>query len=425
MKVTVSAPKKSEVTLHVEVEDSELKKYEKQAVAQLGKEVKISGFRPGKIPAEILEKNIGPGVIRSYTLEIALPYFYADAVIQEKVQVVARPQIKVVTETPFVFEAVVAVLPIVEISGYDKIKVKKEKIEVKDKDIDDLLNYFRKEHATNTLVDRAAKMGDRVEVDFEGFDPEGDVKLEGTASKNHPVILGEKTLIPGFEEELVGLKAGDEKTFEITFPKEYDIKKFQGKKVKFKVKVHLVQEVQLPEITKEWTKTMFGKEMEIEELKKMARENITKERERHEKEHQENEFLDELLKLAKLDVPDALVEEEIDFIIDRLKMDLESKGLSWEQYQKYLESQKRDVRKDKRVAAEKQVRLRLVVHHLYKTEKIEATEAEVAARVEEMVLAYPKEQQVKVRENCKKGKPGYMQVENVLLLEKLLKKFIL
>ncbi|MFA6435928.1 MAG: trigger factor [Candidatus Gracilibacteria bacterium] len=423
MKVTVSAPKKSEVTIRVEVDDSELKKHEAKAIAQLGKEVKISGFRPGKIPADILEKNIGPGVIRSYTIENALPHFYADAVIKEKVQVVARPQIKVVTESPFVFEAVVAVLPVVEISGYDKIKVKKEKVEVKDKDIDDLLNYFRKEHATNTIVDRPAKMGDRVEVDFAGFDPEGDVPLEGTASKNHPAILGEKTLIPGFEEELVGLKAEDEKTFEITFPKDYDIKKFQGKKVKFKVKVHLVQEVQLPEITKEWTKTMFGKEMDLEELKKMARENITKERERHEKERQENEFLDELLKLAKLDVPDTLIEEEIDFIIDRLKMDLESRGLSWEQYEKYLESQKRDVRKDKRVAAEKQVRLRLVVHHLYKAEKIEATEAEVAARVEEMALAYPKEQQAKVKENCKKGNPGYVQVENILLLEKLLKKF--
>lgn len=425
MKVTVSAPKKSEVTIRVEVDDAELKKHEAKAIAQLGKEVKISGFRPGKIPTEILEKNIGPCVIRSYIIENALPHFYADAVIQEKVRVVARPQIKVVTETPFVFEAVVAVLPIVEISGYEKIKVKKGKVEVKDKDIDDLLNYLRKEHAINTLVDRPAKMGDRVEVDFEGFDPEGDVPLDGTASKNHPAILGEKTLIPGFEEELVGLKAGDEKTFEITFPKEYDIKKFQGKNVKFKVKVHLVKEVQLPEITKEWTKKVFGKEMELEELKKMARENITKERERHEKERQENEFLNEVLKLAKLDVPDALIEEEIDFIIGRLKIDLASRGLSLEQYEKYLESQKRDVRKDKRAAAEKQVRLRLVVHHLYKVEKIEATEAEVAAQVEEMVLAYPKEQQDKVRENCKKGNTGYAQVENVLLLEKLLKKFIL
>lgn len=424
MKVTVSKPEKSQVTITVEAEESDLEKFFEKAAEELSKQVKIDGFREGKIPKDVLEKHVGKEAIRAHALEIALPNLYADAVMQEKVQVIARPEIKMVSEKPFKFEAVVAILPDVEISGHEKIKIKKEDVTVSDKDAEELIDHFRKQNATFPEAKREAKMGDRAEIDFDGFDPKGDVPLEGTSSKNHPVILGDKMLIPGFEEEIVGMKAGEEKEFELSFPKDYHAEKFKGKKVKFKIKLHKVEEVKMPEVTKEWIKKVTNKEMTPEDFKTEVKDNLKKDREGQVKTKREAEFFEKLLELAKVDIPDALIEEEIDFIMDRTKMDLESKGLNWEQYEKFLESQKRDFRADKKEQAENQVKLRLTLAHLYKVEKIEATPEEVKERLEEQLIQFPKEEQEKIRESYKEGTPGYAQIQNGIMLEKFLEKFL-
>ncbi len=424
MKVTVSKPEKSTVTITIEAAEGDLTKHLKQAAAELSKEVKIDGFRKGKIPKDVLEKHVGKEVIRAHGLEMAIPHLYAEAVIEEKIQVVARPEISVKSNDPFTFEAKVAILPEVKISGHEKIKVPKKDTTVTKEDLEEVVNYFRKQGATYPDVKRAAKKGDRVEVDFDGFDPEGDVPLEGTSSKNHPVVLGEGGLIPGFEEEITGMKAGEEKEFEIKFPKDYHSDKFKGKKVKFKIKLHKVQEVELPEITKDWVKKMTGKEMGPDEFREEVKENLTKERDQQVKQQREAEFFEELTKLAKVDIPEALIEEEIDFILDRTKMELESRGLSWDQYEKYLEEQKRDIRQDKRSQAEKQVTLRLVLNHLYKVEKIEPTDKEIKEEVEKMLVRYPRSEQDKVRTNYEKGQQGYAQIHNAICLDRFLKKYL-
>lgn len=424
MKVTVSKPQKSEVTITIEVEESELQKYMDQAVRELSTQVKVDGFRPGKAPREVIERQVGAAPLRAHALDLGLPYFYADAVIQEKMQVASKPKIKLITETPFAFEAVVAIVPEVKIVGHEKIKIEEKPVNVSDSDVEDFVAYFQKQHATHTVVDRAAQKGDRVEVDFDGFDAEGDVPLEGTSSKNHPLIVGEGTMIPGFEDQIIGMKAGDEKTFELTFPKEYHSKKFQGKKVKFKVKLNKVEEVKLPEVTREWIKTINGEEQTPEAFRQQIRDSLTHEREGQERTRQENALFEELIKCSTLELPDALIEEEIDFILDRTKMDIESRGLTWEAYAKYLESQKRNPRDEKRSQAEKQLKLRLILQHLYKIEKLEASDEEVKERLETMALAYPVKEQAKVKEVYKPGTQGFLQVKNSLLLEKLLKKFL-
>lgn len=424
MNVTVSEPQKSQVTLTITVEENELKKYLGQAVAQLSHEVKVDGFRPGKVPRHMLEDKLGVNAIRVYALDLALPQFYAQAVLDNKVEVIARPQIKILSDTPFSFEAVVAILPEVTLVGHDKIKIPEEKVEVKDEDVEELVNYLRRQSAQHVAVDRAAALGDRVEVDFEGFDPEGDVPLEGTGSKNHPVVLGEGSLIPGFEDEIVGLKGGEEKTFEITFPKNYKSTKFQGKKVKFKVKVNKVEEVKLPEVTTEWIKTLTQKDQTPEDLKKEIRANLTRERESQARQKREETFFEKLIGCATMDIPDVLIEEEIDFILDRTKMDLESQGLSWDQYQKYLEEKKRDPRQEKRAQAEKQIRLRLIVQKMFKDEGIEAEDEDVEQQLVEIVAAYPEKERGKAKEHYKKGGMGHNQLQNKIKMDKLLKKYL-
>ncbi len=424
MNVTVSEPKKSQVTLTILVDESDLGKYLDQAVAQLSREVKVDGFRPGKVPRNILEDKLGINAIRVYALDLALPQFYAQAILDNNIQAIAHPQVKILSDTPFSFEAVVPILPEVTLVGHDKIKVPEEKVEVKDEDVEELVNYLRRQSAQHVAVDRAAALGDRVELDFEGFDPEGDVPLEGTASKNHPVVLGEGSLIPGFEDEIVGLKAGDEKTFDITFPKNYKSAKFQGKKVKFKVKVNKVEEVKLPEVTTEWIKTLTQKDQTPDELKKEIRTNLTRERESQARQKRENEFFEKLIACATLEIPDVLIEEEIDFILDRTKMDLESQGISWDQYQKYLEEQKRDPRQKKRAQAEKQIKLRLVTQKLFKDEGIEAADEDVAKELKEIVAVYPEKERSKAEEHYKKGGMGHNQLQNKIRMDKLLKKYL-
>lgn len=424
MKVTVSKPEKSLVTITIEAGEQDIDKYLEKAALELSKQVKIDGFRSGKIPKNILEKHIGKDSIRLHALDLALPNLYAEAVINEKIPVIARPEIKVVKEDPFVFEAIVAVLPEVKISGYEKIKVEKKDIEVKDEDLDEVITYFRRQSATYPEVKRAAKKGDRVEVDFAGFDPKGDVPLEGTSSKNHPVILGDGGLIPGFEEEIEGMKADEEKTVEINFPKDYHTDKFKNKKVKFKIKLHKVQEVQLPEITEAWISKMTGKSLTPERFREEVRDNLREERKYNEQNRREGEFFEKLVELGKVDVPEVLIEEEIDFILDRTKMELESRGITWDQYEKHLKEKNRDLRVEKKEQAEKQVKLRLILNHLYKAEGLEPTAEEIEAKVKEMLVRYPKSEQEKVRANYAKGKNGYAQVNNTLCLEKLLEKFL-
>lgn len=424
MKVTVSEPKKSQVTLTIEVESSDLDKFMDKAVAELGQKVSVKGFRKGRIPHDVLEQQLGAGAIRAHALDLALPYLYADAIIQNKVQAVARPTIKWVSEDPVVFEATVAVLPEVKIKGHDKIKIPTEEVSVKEEDMEELIHYMLMRDAKTSEVDRAAQKGDRVEMEFEGFDPDGDVPLEGTASKNHPVVLGEGSLIPGFEDEVAGMKAGEEKTFELTFPKDYHSDKFKNKRVKFKVKVNQVQEVKLPELNSEWIEASSGQKRTVEEFRKDLKDSLEKERDIQIKKNRENKFLEELTALVEADIPDAMIEEEIDFILDRTKMDLEEKGLKWEQYVKFLEDQKRDPRAEKRDQAEKQIKLRLGLNHLYKIEEITATETEVAEKLEEMMLAYPPAQHASIRAAYKPGTEGYRQIENTLLLQKLLTRFL-
>jgi trigger factor len=424
MKVTVSKPEKSLVTITIEASEEDVAKYLGKAAEELSTQVKIDGFRAGKIPQDVLEKHVGKDVIRAHALEIALPNFYAEAIIEHKVQVIARPEINITKDDPFTFEAKVAILPEVKISGHEKIKVEKKDTTVTDDDLDEVVTYFRKQGATYPEVKRGAQMEDKVEVDFEGFDPEGDVPLEGTASKNHPVVLGEGGLIPGFEEHIEGMKAGEDKEFEITFPKDYHSDKFKGKKVKFKIKVNKVQEVQLPELTEAWISKMTGKDLTPDKFREEVRENLLKEREHNERTRCEGEFFEELIKLAKVEVPEPLIEEEIDFILDRSKMELEGRGISWEQYEEYLKEKDRDLRTEKREQAEKQVTLRLALNHLYKEEKLEPSDEEIGAKVKEMIGQYPEAEQGKVKANYKKGQPGYAQIHNAICLERFVEKYI-
>jgi len=247
--------------------------------------------------------------------------------------------------------------------------------------------------------------------------------LDGTASKNHPVILGSNSLIPGFEDEVIGMKKGEEKDFNITFPKDYHSKVFRSKKVKFHVKLNRIEESEETKLDDDFAKELTaGKHKTLKSLKEEIKEELKHQKEHDEEARLENEFLDELSKLIKAEVPEELLKRERDFLKGRIEKDLEQKGMNWDQYKEMMKGKKKDIEKEVASQAEKQVLIRLGLEKLYIDEKIEVSEKEVETEIGHMLGHYPAEYADKVRENYKEGSQARDQIKNGIMLKKLVKK---
>jgi len=423
MDIKVEKQPKSEVKVTIELTAEETEKHLNKAAEQISTMVKVPGFRPGHVPLEVLKKHVKEDAIESQMLDLAIPDSYTQAVKKEDLQVISRPNIKIVQNNPLKYEAVVATYPEVKVSGYDKIKIKKETPKVEDKDIDAVLEDLQKKHAKYNQVDREAKKGDKVEIDFEGFD-DGGAALENTQSKNHPLVIGEETLVKGFEDELIGMKKGDEKEFSIKFPKDYFHKPFQEKKVTFKVKMNQVFEIELPELNPEFIKQIVGEEKAIDDLKKDIRENMTKDKDYKEKVRRENEFLEKLAEKTEVEIPNALIEEEIDGMMEEFKNELSGKGITIEQYLEGAKKELKELREMRTKEAEKRLKLRFGLHQLFDQEKIEATEEEMNKEMEHVKSLYPEGEREKLEKEFAEG--GYLlrRLENKIKMEKLFERYL-
>lgn len=423
MQITVEKLPKSEVKITVEVSEERTKKLYEKAAAQVSEMVKVPGFRPGHVPLKVLKKHVKPDALEAHMLDVALPETYAEAVKKENLQVVTQPKVKVISLEPLKYEAIVAVYPEVKIEGYDKIKIEKEEAKVEDKDVEEVLLDVQKRRAAHKDVARAAKRGDKLEIDFEGFD-DGGAPLENTKSVNHPVVIGEGSLVPGFEDELVGLKKDDNKEFAVTFPKDYFHKPFQGKKVTFKVKVKRVQEIELPEFTPEFLKELTGTDKTLDEVKKDIKANLQHEKEHAAKVKREDQFLDKVADMVKVEIPDSLLDEEIDGMIEELKSQLEGRGLTLQQYLEQSNKEIKDLREQRRKEAEKRLRLRFALHQIFDQEKITATKEEIDHEIDHIIELYPENEKAKVRAEYKDGSYLIRRLENKIKIDKLFATYL-
>lgn len=423
MNVTVKTLPKSQIQLTIEVAAEKMEKYREQAVKQISQNVKVPGFRAGHVPFDMLKEKVGQDVIDDYTIEIALPESYTEAVMKEKVQAVSRPKINILEKNPLKYEATVAIYPEVKVSGYENIKIAKEEPKVEEKEIDDILANVQKRHATYKTVDRAAQKGDRVEIDFEGFDDGGAV-LENTKSSNHPLVIGEGSLVPGFEDELVGLKAGEKKSFKVTFPKDYFHKPFQGKAVEFKVDMKKVDEVTMPELTPEFLKTVLGEEKTLEEIKKITRENLEHDKKHQEGVRRENLFLEKLVDCTKVEIPEALEEEEIDGMVEEFKNELSERGIPFDKYLEQTKKEIKEIRDDRRKEAVKRLTLRFGLQQIFEQEKIEVTPEDLQKEIDHVVTLYPQGEQAKVRKEYTEGTYMMRRLENKMRMDKLFERFL-
>lgn len=391
MDYKVKSLPKSEVEITITVPEEQMKEYRKKACEDISKEVSIKGFRAGHIPQHILEGYVEKKYIDARTQEIAIQRAYADIVIKENIQIISRPKVKIEKDEPFTFIATVAILPEVEIKDYKSIKIPKEEIKVDRKDIEAVLADMKKYSTTYKEIDRAAKKGDRVEVDFEGFDDK-DIAVPNTKSQNHPIILGEGTLVKGFEEELTGMKKGDKKEFDITFPKDYGKKDFQNKKIKFKTELKMVEEAIIPEINEAFVEKMTGKKQTVPEFEKEIEENIKMRKDVEGKQKRENKYIEKLLEKVKIEIPDALIDEEVEYMISDMKEEISMKGMEFEKFLEQAKISLDDLRKKYRPEGEKRIRIRLALQHLIKKENISITEEQIKEEFEKIKMSYPKQE---------------------------------
>lgn len=424
MKVDIKKLPKSEVELTITVPYETYQKWEKKALEDLSQKIKVPGFRPGQMPEDIIRQNVEPPAIKAATLDYVLPQTYSEAVQKNELQVVAQPKVDIKSHVEkegdeFVYVATVAVMPEVKVGDYKKIKVARKPVKIDSKSIDETIKMIIDRYAEWQDVDRKAKQEDRAEVSFEGFDEEGKV-IPNTASKNHPVILGSNTMVPGFEDAVIGMSKEESKEFDITFPKDYHAKPMQGKKVKFKLTLHRLEEKKDQKLDEALIEKITGQKQSVDDFRKLVENDLKAEMERRNQQEHDNKVVTEVIKITKVEIPEVLIDQELSSMLEEQKKRVESQGLEWEQYLSHIKKTEEDFKKEHKKSAEDRILARLGIHHIIKDAKIEVTDQEVQDKINEMASQYPQDQQDKVREHYLKDGQAYRYLKYNMAADKLI-----
>ncbi len=412
MDINVKKLPKAEVEINVTFTEDEFKSDMEEAAKSISKEVKIAGFRPGKVPYDVLVGHVGKDMVVNAALDTAIPRILTNVIKDEKLEVIARPRVNILSKDPVTLQVVAPVYPEIKVEGYEKVKVKPKEVKIDDKDIDEALKNVQKQFVTWKQVLRGVKKGDKVEMDFDGFD-EGGAPLEGTASKNHPIIVGEKMMVPGFEDNLIGMQTGEEKDFDLTFPADYHKKSFQNKKVKFHVKMNKIEEPEMPEINEEFIEKISGKKTPIAEFRENVKADLQEYKQSEEKKNTEQQLLEKFLDVTKTEFSEILVDEEVEYMLHDMRHDMEHRGLSFDQYLAYTKKTEEDIRKDMAKEAVKRLTLRFGLNEIMDKEKIEVSDEELDKKIKDIPDLKPEH----VREV--KGR-----LINSIRLERLFDRFI-
>jgi len=372
------------VQLTITVGSLDLEAAEQVAMTKLSKSVKVPGFRSGKIPASVAAKHIDPKALQEQTLDDALSKAVAEAFMSEKLQVLDRPTVEIKKFVPgeiLEFTAEVEVVPKVKLGNYKKLSAKPEKIAVSTSEVEEIIERMRAGFATKEEVKRDAKNGDEVLIDFLGK-KEG-VAFDGGAAEDYTLALGSNQFIPGFEEGIVGHKAGDKFDLELAFPKDYHAKDLAGAKVTFTVTLKKVMESTLTEVNDEFA-AKAGPFTSVAELKADIEREITGQKERQNNERFKDALLTELIEKSEVPVPEVLIADQMQSIEKDFQQNLLYQGLQLESYLTTNKFKDEDDWREKEVrpTATRRVQAGLVLAELTNAESINATDAEIDEHVE-------------------------------------------
>lgn len=384
---------KRQVTVTVSAED--LAEAKALGLKHLSREVKVPGFRKGKVPANVAEKNLDPNVLANEVAEHAINNTLNEVIEVENLRVLDQPAISLKKFVPFTemeFEAEIEVIPDITLGDYKKLKVKKEVKKVEKADIDEVIDRVKQNLAEKKAVKREAKDGDEVTIDFVGK-KDGEA-FDGGTSEGYELVLGSKTFIPGFEEAIIGHKTGDKFEVSLSFPKDYHAEHLKGQAVVFDVTLQKITEVTLPELDDKLA-AKVGPFKTVKELNDDIERELREQNERQADEAYKDELIGALVKASKVPVPEVLVDDQLKSIEQDAKQNLMYRGMTPEQYMDQMGYKDEDEWREKefKPAAIRRVQSGLVLSELSKIERIEVTKEELDARHAEMMTQYPNMQQ--------------------------------
>lgn len=390
MKVETKKLSDTRVELKVVLDAKDLKAARVKAVERLAKDVKLSGFRKGKAPAEMAEKAIDPNVLAEHTVDIAVRTSVPKAFTEAKVQALAIPNVNV---TKYVhgesaeYTATADILPEIKVGVFKNLKVKKPEVKIAKKEIDEVLDNITNAYAEKKVVNRKAKLGDEVIIDFVG--KKDDKPFDGGKAKDHHLTLGSKQFIPGFEDGIVDHESGDKFDLPLTFPKDYPVKDLAGAKVVFEVLVKQVNEIIKPKLDDELAKKC-GNFKTIDDLKKDIEKNLKAQKEHQATEKYKDDLVAELVKKSTVSAPEIMISDQLRFIKDDITRNAMSRGMTFEDFLKQAGQTEEEWEKEAKKVAETRVKASLVLQTLAVNEKISVPDEEVDAKIAELKDVYQK-----------------------------------
>ena len=374
----------------IKIEGKEWEDALDKAFEKANKKVKIDGFRQGKAPKEVFIKKYGEEPLFMDAADLVLQPAYQKMLDENKdVEIVAQPEValKSISKDGVEFVFTITTKPEVKLGKYKKLGVKKEKVEVTKEEIESALNETLNRYAENVVKDGKVENGDIAIIDFEGF--KDGVAFEGGKGENYSLTIGSNTFIPGFEDQIIGMSKDEEKDINVTFPEDYHSEDLKGQKVVFKVKVNEIKTTKIPELDKDFFEDLAMEGIDSKEsLEKQLEENIKA----HKEQHAEDHYIDELLKKGienmEVDIPEAMINEELDRMIRQYEENLKMQGLTLEQFYQFTNSDEAALKDQMKEEAEKRVASRLLLEAIKVEEKIEIADDEAKKEAEELAKKY-------------------------------------
>ncbi|MFA5047958.1 MAG: trigger factor [Patescibacteria group bacterium] len=392
MKTDIKNLGQSQLELTIEVSPEEILPFLQKAAVKISTNSKIEGFRPGKAPYEIIKQKFGEMAILEEALDEVVSFTYHQALKENNLITIDRPEInleKVAPNNPLTYKAKVAILPKVTIGDYSGLHLTRTPIKVSEEQLDKVMEDLRKMRAKEKLVDRPAQTGDFLHIDFQTFLDK--VPIENGQHQKYPILIGEDRFIPGFENQLIGLKTGETKEFELRFPENYFEKKMAGKLAEFKVTCLDIYELERPELNDDLAQSITGgKTATMAELKETVKNNLEQEEKNKQEQRLEIEMLDKIMEISQFEeLPESIVHHEIHKMLHELEDSIAQQGLQMPDYLTSIKKTTADLEKDFEPQAEKRVKAAILSREIYQQEKMEVRDDEVDKEISEILKAYP------------------------------------
>ena len=392
MSLQVEKMEKNMAKLTIEVAAEDLEKAMQNAYQKAKGRISIPGFRKGKAPRKMIEQMYGKGVFLEDAVNALIPEHYSKALAECELEIVSQPTIDITQAEPgkaFIFTAEVAVKPEVTLGDYKGVEVPKTEITVTDEDVEaELKKEQEKNSRTVTVEDRGAENGDITTIDFEGF-VDG-VAFEGGKGTDYPLTLGSGSFIPGFEDQLVGAKAGDHVEVNVTFPEEYQAAELAGKEAVFQCDVNKVETKELPELDDDFAQDVSEFDT-LAEYREDVKKNLTEKKEKEARAAKENAAVDKAIENAEMEIPDAMLNTQVRQMMNDFASRMQSQGLTMEQYFQFTGMTAEKMQEEMKPQALKRIQTRLVLEKIAETENIEVSEDEVNEEISKMAEMYKME----------------------------------